>query len=128
MTTKNLHVLLSDAVPIQKGRETMTTISKKLAASLLTGLVTLTLASQANAAIDSTPPRPSAPHSYPANPTATNFSLTDIQPAGSGIFGPIVRIKRDDSEQGYNVDFGSTNDNSTMDVAPLDHSPVTNPV
>jgi hypothetical protein len=41
-------------------------------------------------------------HSFTSN-QGTIFSLTDIQPAGSGVFDPFVRIQRDNSEQGYNV-------------------------
>src|SRR4051812_28153120 len=88
----------------------------------------LAAASPAFAAIDSISLLASGQHSYSDNDGNALFSLTDIQPAGSGIFGPIVRIKRDNSEQGYNVDFDFTNDKSTLDVVPIDHSPVTNPV
>jgi hypothetical protein len=41
--------------------------------------------------------------SFNANSTNTLYSLTDIQPAGSGIYKPFVRIQNTGSEQGYNT-------------------------
>jgi hypothetical protein len=102
----------------------MKTITNIAAITAALALVTPTFA----ATIDTIALLDTGPTSYSNNSANTIFSLTDIQPAGSGIFGPIVRIDRADSEEGYNVDFPHTNDKSTMDVAPLDHSPVTDPV
>jgi hypothetical protein len=56
----------------------------------------------------------SGTQSFSANTTNTIFSLTDIQPAGSGIFKPFVRIEGGSDEQGYNTqDPANTMDNHT---------------
>jgi hypothetical protein len=51
--------------------------------------------------------------SFSDNSTNTIFSLTDIQPAGSGVFNPFVRIQNTGAQQGYNTKFPA----DTMDNA-----------
>jgi len=50
---------------------------------------------------------------FSANTSNTIFSLTDIQPAGSGVFDPFVRIQNIGNEEGYNTSITS----STMNDA-----------
>jgi len=63
----------------------------------------------------------SATQSFSANSSNTLFSLSDIQPAGSGVFNPFVRIQNTGMEQGYNTALtGSTmNDASNGPANPL---------
>jgi hypothetical protein len=60
------------------------------------------------ATIDAVSLNETGPQQFSANSTSTVFSLTALQPAGSGIFNPFVRIHGDNGsnadgiEQGYN--------------------------
>ncbi len=77
--------------------------NRSISALFASAVFAAAMSTPALAAVDDISLLANGTTSFSANTTNTVFSLTDLQPAGSGVFNPFVRIQRTGSEQGYNT-------------------------